>query len=52
MVCSKIFLIVDKREESLRRTSGRKYDPTWYYQPETDKLIHWSKRVFCDNNEN
>ena len=40
--CGKKILIPDKLAESVREREKEKYRPTWYYQPETGKIIHWS----------
>ena len=42
--CGKKSLIPDKLAEWQREREGDKYRPTWYYQPETSKIIHWSEK--------
>ena len=42
--CGKKSLIPDKLGEEVRKKVGKEYRPTWYYQPETGKIIHWSEK--------
>jgi len=42
--CGKKTLIPDERQEEIRKIVGEKYRPTWYYQPETDEIVHWALR--------
>ena len=46
--CGKKTLIPDKITEWLREIEGEKYRPTWYYEPETGEIIHWSKKIKGD----
>lgn len=41
--CGKKSLIPDEMSEQLRKLSKGKFRPTFYYNPETDKIEHWSK---------
>jgi len=40
--CGNESLIPDESEEKFRRVLGDKYRPTYYYEPKTGKLVHWS----------
>lgn len=42
--CGRQSLIPDKTGEELRRDLGDKFRPIWYYNPEAEKIVHWS---FC-----
>lgn len=40
--CGKLSLISDKLGEEVREIVGKKFRPTWYYDPERNEIIHWS----------